>query len=300
MSHSGADAAVSRTLSASPALPVVALLVSVVSIQYGASVAKGLFPAVGAEGATALRAGLGALILIAVLRPWRTRPPATSLRPLLLYGASLGAMNLMFYMALRTIPLGVAVALEFSGPLGVAVASSRRISHFAWIGLAAAGLAVLLPLGRSVGGIEPHGALLALAAGGCWALYIVFGQKAGALHGAQTVALGAAVAAVVVFPFGLAHAGLALFQPSILLRAVVLAVLSSALPYSLEMVALTRMPARAFGTLMSLEPAVGALMGLLVLHEALAPIQWLAIAAIVVASIGTTLTVRAAPLALPD
>ena len=180
------------------------------------------------------------------------------------------------------------------------MAASRRFSHFAWIALAVLGLAMLLPLGRSAHAVDPRGALLALCAGACWALYIVFGQRAGAEHGAQTTALGTAIAALLVFPIGLAHAGAELFAPAILGRAAILAVLSSALPYSLEMFALTRMPARAFGTLMSLEPAVGALMGLAVLHETLAATQWLAVAVIVVASAGTALSISAKPLPAPD
>ena len=275
-----------------------------VSIQYGAAFAKSLFPVVGAQGTVALRVGFGALILAGVFRPWRTPVARTSIGPLIGYGAALGAMNLMFYMALRTVPLGVAVALEFSGPLCVAVMSSRRASHFAWIGLAVVGLALILPLGRTVHAVNPRGAALALAAGGCWALYIVFGQRAGAAHGARTPALGAVVAALVVTPIGLAHAGVALFAPAVIGRGIVLAVLSSALPYSLEMIALRRMPARVFGTLMSLEPAVGAVMGFMILDEALTATQAVAIALIIAASAGAASTARRgaaeAATALPD
>lgn len=267
-----------------------ALAVAMVSVQIGASFAKGLFPAVGAQGATALRVSIAALILLAVLRPWRGRAGRGGWAVLAAYGVSLGLMNLLFYSALQTIPLGVTVALEFTGPLAVAVLSSRRWIDFLWIGLAVTGLAVLLPLGVQIHPLDPFGITAALGAGFFWALYIVFGQKAGAAHGAQATALGTVVAAVVVLPFGIVHAGAALLAPAVIVSAIGVAVLSSVLPYTCEMYALTRMPARVFGVLMSLEPALAALMGWLILHEALSGRQGLAIAAIMVASLGTTLT----------
>lgn len=281
-------------------LPLAALLVAMVSIQFGASFAKRLFPVVGAEGTTALRLGLASIILFAVLRPWRSRLSRASLPALLVYGASLGAMNLLFYMAIRTVPLGIAVALEFVGPLAVAMVSSRRAIDFAWIALAVAGLALLLPAFGAAGSIDPAGAALALAAGGCWALYIVFGQKAGAAHGAQATAFGSIVAALIVMPIGIAHAGTSLLAPPVLLTGLVVALLSSALPYSLEMIALTRLPTRTFGTLMSGEPAVAAVIGFAVLGEALTPVQWLGIGAVMLASAGTALTAHPAATALPD
>ncbi|MDB5718432.1 MAG: rhtA [Sphingomonas bacterium] len=281
-------------------LPLAALLVAMVSIQFGASFAKRLFPVVGAEGTTALRLGLASIILFAVLRPWRSRLSRASLPALLVYGASLGAMNLLFYMAIRTVPLGIAVALEFVGPLAVAMVSSRRAIDFAWIALAVAGLALLLPAFGAAEAIDPAGAALALAAGGCWALYIVFGQKAGAAHGAQATAFGSIVAALIVMPIGIAHAGTSLLAPPVLLTGLVVALLSSALPYSLEMIALTRLPTRTFGTLMSGEPAVAAVIGFAVLGEALTPVQWLGIGAVMLASAGTALTAHPAATALPD
>jgi inner membrane transporter RhtA len=281
-------------------LPLAALLVAMVSIQFGASFAKRLFPVVGAEGTTALRLGLASIILFAVLRPWRSRLSRASLPALLVYGASLGAMNLLFYMAIRTVPLGIAVALEFVGPLAVAMVSSRRAIDFAWIALAVAGLAWLLPAFGAAEAIDRAGAALALAAGGCWALYIVFGQKAGAAHGAQATAFGSIVAALIVMPIGIAHAGTSLLAPPVLLTGLVVALLSSALPYSLEMIALTRLPTRTFGTLMSGEPAVAAVIGFAVLGEALTPVQWLGIGAVMLASAGTALTAHPAATALPD
>lgn len=275
--------------------PIGLLLIAMSSIQSGASLAKSLFPVIGAPGTTAVRLIFAALILVAVLRPWQTRLTLRNLRHVLVYGVALGLMNFLFYMSLRTVPLGIAVALEFTGPLAVAVLSSRRKVDFCWVALAVAGLVLLVPGVRSAGGIDVTGALYALGAGVCWALYILFGQKAGEAHGIQTAALGVAIAAICIAPVGLYTAGTELLNPSILPAALGVAILSTALPYSLEMVALTRMPARTFGILMSLEPAIGALSGLLFLGEKLALNQWMAIAAIITASVGATLTLAKQP-----
>ena len=271
-------------------LTVVLIVVGMASIQIGAATAKQLFPVVGSTGAAALRLLFAALILCAVLRPWRLRMTAAVWRSILIYGVAVAGMNNLFYASLRTIPLGIAVALEFTGPLLVAMLSSRRVVDFLWIGLAIGGLLLLLPLGLTSTGVDPVGALLALATGACWALYIVFGQKAGAEHGVQMTAVGVVIAAVCALPFGIAQAGAALFTPDILPVAVAVAVLSTALPYSLEMVALGRLPTKTFGTLMSLEPAIGALSGLVLLGERLTVTQWLAIGAIIGASVGATTT----------
>lgn len=281
-------------------LPLAAILVAMISVQGGASFAKRLFPAIGAEGTTALRLGLAALILAAIFRPWRARLSRASAGALLGYGVSLGAMNMMFYLSLRTVPLGIAVALEFIGPLAVAMLASRRLIDFVWIAVAVGGLSVLLPTGVSVHAIDPGGAALALGAGVGWAFYILFGQRAGAAHGAQTTALGTAIAALLAVPIGVAHAGTGLLVPSVLIAGLIVAVLSSALPYSLEMVALTRLPTQTFGTLMSVEPAVAALTGFAVLGETLTSLQWLAIGAVMLASAGTALTATPAATTLPD
>jgi inner membrane transporter RhtA len=273
-------------------LPVAVLIIAMVSVQIGAALVKGLFPQVGVAGATALRLTLASLMLLAVWRPWRMRPTAQEARSILIYGVAMGCMNFCFYSALNRIPLGIAVALEFTGPLAVAMASSRRAVDFLWIALAALGLLALLPLGLAAERLSAAGIAFALAAGFCWALYIVFGQKAGAVHGGATTALGTLVGAAVVAPAGIAHAGAALLAPAILPAALGVALLSSALPYSLEMFALTRMPTRTFGVLMSGEPALGALSGLFFLHESLTAVQWAAIASIMVASGGSAATSR--------
>ena len=273
-------------------LPVGLLLIAMASIQSGASLAKSMFPIVGAQGTTTLRLIFASIIMLLILRPWRAKFTAKSLKTVIVYGAALGGMNFLFYMSLRSVPLGIAVALEFTGPLAVAIYASRRLIDFIWIGLAITGLLLLIPTGDSTQGIDLTGASYALGAGVCWALYILFGQKAGADNGVQTAALGVMIAALFVAPIGIVHAGSALLTPGLIPIAIAVALLSTALPYTLEMVALTRMPTRTFGTLMSIEPAFGALSGLLFLHEVLSFAQWMAISCILLASVGATLTMR--------
>ncbi|MFC4419112.1 EamA family transporter [Cupriavidus pampae] len=262
------------------------------SLCVGTSFAKSLFTEVGAQGTTALRVGFSALILLAVWRPWRFPLSGQHARAIAFYGVSLGATNLLFYMALRSIPLGLCIAIEFMGPLTVAVLSSRRAIDFLWIAFAVLGLLLLLPIGETATHLDPVGIGYAVAAGVGWALYIVFGQMAGSAHGGQATSLGLTMAAIVVMPFGLAHAGTTMFSPALLISGLAVGILSSAIPYSLEMVSLKRLPRRTFGILLSMEPAMGALAGLVFLHEQLSLIQWLAIGSIIVASIGCTLTAR--------
>jgi inner membrane transporter RhtA len=282
-------------------LPVGVLIIAMVSFQLGATIAKQLIPAVGASGATALRLALSALMLAAVWRPWRMRPNRRELRSIIAYGLAMGWMNFFFYQSLRTLPLGIAVALEFAGPLAVAMLASRRPVDFLWIALAALGLLALLPLGLGSKPLAPVGVVYSLAAGLCWALYIIFGQKAGAVHGGQTAALGTLVGAVVIVPIAVSQAGVRLLSPSLLPAALAVALLSSALPYSLEMFALTRLPTRTFGVLMSLDPALGALAGLCLLGEQLTLLQWAAIGSIILASAGSAATsTPALRTSLPD
>lgn len=280
-------------------MPYVALLIGMVSLAVGTSYAKSLFPLVGAEGTSALRVGLSALILLAVWRPWRFRLGRANARAVLLYGGVLGLMNLSFYMSLKTIPLGLAIAIEFAGPLTLALIHSRRLIHFVWIGCAVAGLLMLLPVWSGVHALDPVGVAFAAAAGVFWALYIVFGKRLGHMHAGQSVALGMSTAALIILPFGIGTAGAALLAPSVLLTGLFVAVASSALPYSLEMIALRHIPKRTFGVLLSAEPAVGAVAGLVILSEQLSGLQWLAIAAIVAASVGAILTTRE-PVPPPD
>lgn len=276
-------------------MPVAVILIAMMSIQSGASLAKSLFPLVGAPGVTALRISLGTLILVVVFKPWRLRFKKEQRLPLLFYGLALGGMNYMFYLSIQTIPLGIAVALEFTGPLAVALFSSRRPVDFIWVILAVLGLWFLLPLGQSVSQIDLTGAALALGAGACWAVYILTGQRAGEEHGPATVALGSLIAAVIFVPIGMAQATDSIWQWSILPVGLAVAILSTALPYSLEMIALTRLPTRIFGTLMSMEPALAAISGMIFLGETLTLVQTLALCSIIAASMGSTLTMRPEP-----
>ncbi|OEM90401.1 threonine/homoserine exporter RhtA [Escherichia coli] len=232
-------------------LPIVILLVAMASIQGGASLAKSLFPLVGAPGVTALRLALGTLILIAFFKPWRLRFAKEQRLPLLFYGVSLGGMNYLFYLSIQTVPLG------------------QDVSH-----------------------VDLTGCALALGAGACWAIYILSGQRAGAEHGPATVAIGSLIAALIFVPIGALQAGEALWHWSVIPLGLAVAILSTALPYSLEMIALTHLPTRTFGTLMSMEPALAAVSGMIFLGETLTPIQLLALGAIIAASMGSTLTVR--------
>ena len=265
-------------------------MIAMVCFQLGATLAKSLFPLVGASGTAALRIAIASLILLAVWRPWHLRFTPAQLRTVIVYGVAMGWMNYFFYSALSYIPLGVTMALEFTGPLGVAMIASRRPADFLWILLAALGLFALLPLGLAGQPLSLLGVAYALAAGLCWALYIIFGRRAGTVHGGQITALGTVIGALMIVPIGYAHSGAQLFSPSIFPIALGVAILSTALPYSLEMYAMPRLPTRTLGVLMSLNPAFGALAGLIFLGEMLTLAQWVAIASIVAASAGSAAT----------
>ena len=270
--------------------PGLAILASMVSVNAGAAWAKHLFPLVGAQGVTAVRVGLAALIMLAIVRPWRALPTRADARNLLVYGLMLGCMNLLIYAAFARIPIGVAVAIEVVGPLGVVVLSSRRARDIGWVLLAAFGLWLLAPVHEGVPPLDPLGVLYALGAAFCWAMYIVFGKRVSTLNGGQAVAWGMLAAALFTVPVGVAHAGGALLDSSVLLGGLAVAVLSSALPYSLEMAALARLPRRVFGILVSAGPAFAALAGFVVLGEMLTTMQWLAIALVIVACGGAAAT----------
>ena len=256
---------------------LLAVLLAMLSITLGASLAKSLF-----------RLGCAALLLSLVFRIWRAPLDRRTLLGAIPYGLSLGAMNLLFYLAIARIPLGVALAIEFIGPLTVALLSSRHRADFIWLILAIAGLLLLLPLRATQQAIDPLGAALALGAGLFWGLYMLTGKRAGALLGAQAPALGMWVGTLLVLPFGLEGAIEASFTVPVILTIIGVGLLSSAIPYSLEMFALRRLPLKSYGILTSGEPAMGALMGLVWLGEQLPPSQWLGIAAIIAASMGTT------------
>ncbi|MCR3945842.1 EamA family transporter [Aeromonas caviae] len=267
---------------------LLAVLLAMLSITLGASLAKSLFPLLGAAGTTLLRLGCAALLLSLVFRIWRVPLDRRTLLGAIPYGLSLGAMNLLFYLAIARIPLGVALAIEFIGPLTVALLSSRHRADFIWLILAIAGLLLLLPLRATQQAIDPLGAALALGAGLFWGLYMLTGKRAGALLGAQAPALGMWVGTLLVLPFGLEGAIEASFTVPVILTIIGVGLLSSTIPYSLEMFALRRLPLKSYGILTSGEPAMGALMGLVWLGEQLPPSQWLGITAIIAASMGTT------------
>lgn len=289
------------TLQLRSILPVAVLLLAMISVQSGASIAKTLFSLAGPAGIVTIRVGFGTIILCLALRPWRVSVRRETWPPLVVYGLALGTMNFLYYEALDRLPVGIAVAIEFIGPLTVAVVSSRRGIDFLWITLAAVGFTLLLPVLPQVRHASVTGILFALGAGACWALYIIFGKKAGRHLGTQTVALGSIISAMLVVPIGVLQAHPILFSREVLVPGLAVAILSTALPYTLEMIALTRLPTRTFGVLMSLEPAVGALAGWVFLDERLAPSQCGAIVLVVVASIGAAVTVRQnIPAPVPD
>ncbi len=277
--------------------PVPSVLLAIVSVQGGAAIAKGLFPVLGAAGTVGLRIGISVLLLLAIVRPPLRQLRPAQWRAVVPYGVALGTMNLLFYCALARIPLGLAVTLEFVGPLAVALAGSRRLLDVGWALVAGAGIVLLTPwTGETLDGL---GVCFALLAGGAWAVYIVLGSRvAGVLPGAQGVAIGMLFAALVVLPFSATAGGWGHLTPGLLAAGALLAVLSSVLPFTLEMNALKQIPSRTFSILMSLEPAAAAICGLLFLHERLSLSQWLATALVMAASAGATLT--APPAAVPQ
>lgn len=271
--------------------PYAAVIAAILSFALGTTVAKSLFPLIGAESAVTLRVVLSALVMAVIFRPWKAKRTGAHLWLTVLFGLVLGAMNLTFYLSLRTLPIGIALGIEFIGPLTVALLGARRLSHVAWVGLAGLGLVLLLPLTGQA--IDPVGAGFAALAAVFWALYIVLGKKLSNFDPGRSLALGMAAAILVVAPVGLGQMDWALvLTPTVLGLALLVAILSSALPYSLEMAALKHLPRRTFGVMLSLDPAVGALAGLLILGEQLGGLQWLAIGCIVAASVGAAATSR--------
>jgi inner membrane transporter RhtA len=268
-------------------LPAPVLVVGgIASVQSGAAVATKLFPAVGPGGAVFLRLVFSAIMVWTLARPRIRSIPRRHLSLGVAFGVVLAVMNLCFYLSLNRIPLGVAVTVEFLGPLGVAIAGSRRLVDILWVGLAAVGVALLAGGG---GRLDVGGILLAATAGACWAAYILLSQRVGrVLPGLTGLAIALAVGAVVMAPVGIAVGGTALVRPENLGRGVAIAVLSSAVPYSLELAALRRLKASVFSVLMSLEPAMGALSGLVFLGQSLHWQEWVALGVVMVASVGAT------------
>jgi inner membrane transporter RhtA len=286
MGTRGIDDHPSGQLAAVP--PWMLVFAAATSVQFGAAIATTVFDEVGAAGASLLRLGFAALILLAIWRPDVRTYSRTQLRAAGMLGLALGAMNFSFYEALDRLPLGVAVTIEFAGPLAVGVLASRRRADIAWALLAAAGIVLLSAAGGDgSGSVSGAGVALALTAGAFWALYIVFTQRTGQLFaGGHGLALACAVAAIVPLGPGLAEGGADLLGGEALALGLLVALMSSVIPYSLEMSALRRMPANVFGVLMSLEPALAALAGFLVLSQSLSARDLTAIACVVIASVG--------------
>jgi inner membrane transporter RhtA len=268
-------------------LPSLAAFSALISVQVGAAFAKTIFPLVGSDGVAALRVGIAAVLLGVTLRPWMLRINKSGWANLLGYGGTLGLMNVLIYRAFAYIPVGVAISIEVVGPLGLALVTSRRRPDLLWVALALGGLA-LLPLGSLAEPLDPRGIAFALAAALCWALYVIVGRAVARLD-VRGVAAGMAFASIVVVPLGIVEAGRALLSPHVLLLGLAVAMLSSIIPYLLDIYALTRLRRSVFGVLMSASPAVSAIAGLLILDETLSPGQWAGIVAITIACAGSAL-----------
>jgi inner membrane transporter RhtA len=271
--------------------PVPAVLLAIISVQCGAAIAKTLFPVIGPAGTASIRIGISALLLLLVYRPNLKQITAKQWKIVVPYGLSLGAMNLIFYLAIERISIGLAVTLEFIGPLLVAIIGSRRLIDYCWVLLAAMGIVLIAPWSNDR--IDLLGVLFALLAGALWAAYIVLGGKISKImNGGQAVSTGMLFAAILILPFGLLENGLTNLTPKFLGMGVALALLSSAIPFTLEMKALGQLPPRTFSILMSLEPAAAAICGFIFLQEKLSFYEILAVVCVVIASLGSTLTAK--------
>ncbi|WP_288416149.1 EamA family transporter [uncultured Acinetobacter sp.] len=271
------------------------LLIAMISVQSSGSLAKMLFAQYPALTVSAMRLCFGALILSVIFKAWTINWRQIRWRAIISYGIALAGMNALFYLSLQRLPLGIAVAFEFIGPLSVALFYARQRYDLLWVGCAILGLILLFPFGQAQHGLDSLGIVLALAAGACWALYIIAGQKPSGVSGNHTVFLGMTVGALILLPFALLSGNIGqVFEFPNLFLFIILAILASALPFSLEMLALKRLTPLSFGTLMSLEPAVAAFSGFIFLGEILLWNQWLALATIITASVGCTLTTQRA------
>lgn len=272
--------------------PILMVIIAIISVQTGASLAKQLFAQLHPAGVATLRLCFASVMLICLFKPWKVTLRPRDILPLCYYGFAMGGMNLLIYLSLQYIPLGIAVALEFIGPLGVAIIMSRKALDFIWITMAILGIALLLP-SENTSQLQWQGIIYALGAGLCWGLYIIFGQRAGMIASGGTITtIGMIIAACMIAPVGIASDGIKLLTISIWPIALTIALLSSALPYYLEMCALQRLPAKTFGILMSLEPAVAAISGFIILHEELTVAQLLGLFCIICASTGTATYAR--------
>jgi len=271
--------------------PIPAVLLAIISVQCGAAIAKGLFPEIGAAATASLRIGLSAIILLVAFRPKLSELNAKQWKYVILYGLSLGAMNMVFYFAIERIPIGLGVTLEFVGPLVLAIFSSKKAVDFIWVILAAVGIALIAPWTDK--GLDLIGVLLALLAGAFWAAYILLGGRISKImKGGEAVAVGMLFATILILPFGFAGGGLNHLNPELLALGAALALLSSAIPFTLEITALKQLPPRTFSILMSLEPAMASLAAFVFLQEYLTVVECAAVACVVIASAGSSLTAK--------
>ncbi|MDY0907264.1 DMT family transporter [Pedobacter sp. CFBP9032] len=271
--------------------PITAVVIAIISVQCGAAIAKGLFPEIGAAATASLRIGLSAAILLIAFRPNLFKLNPKQWKYVILYGASLGMMNMVFYLAIARIPVGLGVTLEFVGPLILAIFGSRRIIDFIWVALSIIGIALIAPWTSN--GLAISGVLLALLAGVFWATYIILGGRISKImKGGEAVSLGMLVATIIILPFGFLSGGLSHLSPKLLGLGAALALLSSAIPFTLEIGALKQLPARTFSILMSLEPAMASLAAFAFLQEYLSVTECIAVGCVVVASAGSSFTAK--------
>jgi inner membrane transporter RhtA len=270
-------------------LAALAILVGQVSNGIGAAWSKSLFPILGPEGLVALRVGFSALLLVVVTGAWRLRLPREQWRNLAGYGVCLGLMNSVAYQAFARVPIGIAMAIEVMGPFTLVMLASRRVSDFLWLGGTVAGLALVLFPGKKIAPLDVVGLGFACCSATCWAGYIVFGSRLAKVGSGRVVAAGALIASIFVVPLGVAGAGASMFTPELLALGLGVAILTNALPYYLQMLAMRQLPRAIYGVIAGGVPAVGAAMSYIVLGEQLALRQWLGIALVVIAAAGCTL-----------
>lgn len=274
---------------------LVLLIIAMISVQSSGSLAKILFHDFPILTVAAMRLLFGALILALIFKIWQINFRQVKWQAIISYGFALAGMNALFYLSIDRLPLGIAVSFEFVGPLSVALYYARQKFDFVWVGLAILGLILLFPFDQVSEDLDLIGIGFALGAGACWAIYIVAGQKPSGISGNHTVCLGMFIGMLCLMPVALFSGfSIAVFEPSNFIYFIALAVLASALPFTLEMIALRHLTALSFGTLMSVEPAIAALSGFIFLGEQLLWNQWLALATIICASIGCTYTTQQA------
>ena len=274
---------------------IILLLIAMVSVQSSGALAKVLFEHFPVLTISAMRLLIGSLILAFIFKIWQTDFTQVKWKAIISYGFALAGMNALFYLSIQRLPLGIAVSFEFIGPLSVALFHARQKFDFIWVGLAILGLVLLFPFDKASQSLDPIGIAFALGAGACWALYIIAGQRPTGVSGNHTVCLGMFVGMLCLMPIALfIGMPVTVFEPSNFIYFLALAILASALPFSLEMIALRNISALSFGTLMSLEPAIAAFSGFIFLSEQLLWTQWLALATIITASIGCTVTTQKA------